>query len=333
MKKIFLIPLIVLSTLLFSFSVYADTLITEKENDWESINGEWYYIGDKLSPGWIKEDGYWYYTNEENKMMTGKVLINSNSFTFNNGDYENIPYGALIEDNQLLYQEKDTGSISYLEIQKLNEEYDKITIILPGIAEDYNDYKKYGCYLADNHSLVLIPNLYSVDSRYEVGTIPEIITRTSENITKLINLYQPSDEIEINIIGMGVGGMVGSYYVYENDYDVSKLAMILSTPDFASLNHTDFYYTYNNGAKVSKQNEEEIIKKLKFITPLNNVLKLFDTEIYMVNAKEDKYISYEAVSQFYRDMKDEMNITFLSLDSDQHRIKEDSFKRILDFFI
>ena len=53
----------------------------------------------------------------------------------------------------------------------------------------------------------------------------------------------------------------------------------------------------------------------------------------LVNPKEDKYISYEDASQFYRDMKDEMNITFLSLDSNQHRIKEDSFKRILDFFI
>lgn len=333
MKKIIILPLLILSILFSTLSSYASTLITDKEDKWENIGEDWYYIGEKLVPGWTKDSGYWYYTDENNKMIVGTKWISGESYFFNDGTYENLPYGAMIEKNQIEYKEKDTGSISYLEISKRNTDYDNVIIILPDISEEYNDYREYGCYLADNRSLVLIPNLYSVDSNYEVATIPEIITRSSDNITKLLKLYNIDENTKINIIGTSVGGMVGAYYTYKDEYKIDKLAMILSTPDFTSLEHSAFYYTYNNGIQITKIDKKEVDKDFKKITPLNNVLKLLNTNVYMINDKEDKYIPYEKAKQFYNDMKNEMNIKFVTLNSNGHKISENMFKTALEFIL
>ena len=53
----------------------------------------------------------------------------------------------------------------------------------------------------------------------------------------------------------------------------------------------------------------------------------------MINDKEDKYIPYEKAKQFYNDMKNEMNIKFVTLNSNGHKISENMFKTALEFIL
>lgn len=47
-------------------------------NDWEKINGEWYYFDAQgyMFVGWLNNNGLWYYLGESGAMQTGWILVN-----------------------------------------------------------------------------------------------------------------------------------------------------------------------------------------------------------------------------------------------------------------
>jgi esterase/lipase len=298
---------------------------------WEEKNNEWYYLDDELGhEHWIKEYGYKYYIFSDGKMATDEI---SGGFKFNTDTNTGIPYGALLEDNQVFVKEMEINKINFIEIKRNNCDYNKVVIMLHGLGGRKEDYKGYGCKLAAEGCLVILPEAHAHGDSYAKADYPDIIVQSSKNIDKILNYYKINSDMEVDIIGCSMGGMIGSYYVYKGSHKVSKLAMLMSTPDLYSLENKMFFCSYKNGEEVSRKNIEEIKEKLGKITPLNNILKFRGTKIYMINITEDPYIPYSNVKEFVTEVKTVTDVELTSLHNNQHSISKDEFDKSISFVL
>lgn len=309
MKKfLFLIILI----LLFPTNVFAG---------WEYKNETWYY---PEKEGWIHEYGYDYYIKEDHSLNIDPLLQNNKIYYFNT-ENKSIPYGALVNKNQVKSIEKQFNDISYLEIKKENTNPTKVCVLLHSLGSSKEDLEGYGCELAYNGYLVLIPDEYAHGRDLNKGTFPEIIVNSSKYIDALLSNYNFN---ELNIMGCSMGGMVGSYYVCNGNYQVNNLCLLISTPVFSSLENDIFYYGYKSGNVNFSNDKNEIKNDFLSISPENDI-RLKTTRLFMINTTSDQYIPYIGLEK----IKNTIPGTYITVNNNGHTVTPDNFQAAIDFII
>ncbi len=73
----------------------------EKFTGWKELMGSWYHFtkGYADGPGWYqdKKTGYWYFFDEEHRLMTGTVTDHGKEYRLNDSPGNGVPLGAWIE--------------------------------------------------------------------------------------------------------------------------------------------------------------------------------------------------------------------------------------------
>lgn len=73
----------------------------EKVTGWRELQGNWYHFtkGNADGPGWYqeKDTGYWYYFDDEHRMVTGRIIDNGKEYFLNDGSDSSFPRGAWIQ--------------------------------------------------------------------------------------------------------------------------------------------------------------------------------------------------------------------------------------------
>lgn len=250
--------------------------------EWEERTDGWYYIDKEYSgPRWIKEYGYWYYIDSKDKLVTNKF----EGFSFNK-DREDMPYGVWVEKNPIVWSEKEFNGTNYLEIGRENTEYKSIVIFLHGLGENKEAYRKYGTQMADDNSLVIIPDAYGHGKSLGSGTFAEIVKGTVKEIDDLLEYYEASGK-EINILGYDMGGIIGAKYAETGKYKINSLGMSVYTLEFESLTDDKYLDIYSGGEVTGKISKERLESELK---DLSIKKKLKCDRLYTFNKLDDMYV-------------------------------------------
>lgn len=318
--------------------VYGEEIRKEAQKDgayWiednKGVKSDWYYIDPDNTKGnrWIKEFGYWYYIDSENKLVTNPI---DKQHAFNDGSIKGVPYGALIEENQVKTKEKSINTCSYLEIKREGiEKFDKVVILLHGLSGVKEEYKYYGCEAASNSdkTLVIIPELYGHEND-KGGNIPNIIVNTSNNIEMILKKYDLKSNCKIDILGCSLGGMIGAYFVENSTYKVDKLSLLISTVNFKDLEHDIFFKKYKNGEDVGDADKEKVLKDLEEIDIKNTK----DAEVRMFNTATDYYMDYIKIGDKVEKLQsDACDIRLSSLDYNGHTVTKKEFLNSIDWFM
>lgn len=317
--------------------VYGEEIRKEAQKDgayWiednKGVKSDWYYIDPDNTKGnrWIKEFGYWYYIDSENKLVTNPI---DKQHAFNDGSIKGVPYGALIEENQVKTKEKSINTCSYLEIKREGiEKFDKVVILLHGLSGVKEEYKYYGCEAASNSdkTLVIIPELYGHEND-KGGNIPNIIVNTSNNIEMILKKYDLKSNCKIDILGCSLGGMIGAYFVENSAYKVDKLGMLISTVDFKDLEHDIFFKKYKNGLENGADDREKVLKELEKIDISNTK----DTKVKIYNTKSDYYMDYDKIKNKVNQLKrDGCEIDQILISYEGHSVKKSEFISVINWF-
>lgn len=260
--------------------------------DWEKKGNDWYYHDEIYPKGdrWVKDFGYWYYIDQNNKMVTGKL---DDKYYLNDKEDSDIPYGALIEEDQILLKDKETQdkSVSYYEVKRKNlTDYNKVVIILHGLCGIKDEYRYYGSVAADDGYLAIVPELYGHEKDQE-GSIADIIKNTSYNIDKILDEYGVDKEIKIDIMGCSLGGLIGSYYCIHGKHKVNKASLLISTLDYESLTNDIFLYKYKNGKATNRIGLSAFREEIQDIK-IKDSDNFRGAEIKVYNTETDPYIPY-----------------------------------------
>lgn len=318
-----IIPILGL-TLSITFNAYGNTNEyhwVEKKN---GIQSEWYYM-DGEGDRWIQDFGYWYYIDKNHKMLTESKDKN---YLFNDGSNKEMPYGALIEDNQVLYKEKQLSNCSYLEIKREGlKEVNRVVVMLHGLGGVKENYISYGTELASRGALVIVPELYGHE-KDKVGDIPNIIVNTSDNIERILKSYKLKGDYELDIIGCSLGGMIGAYFTENSGYKVAKLSMLISTVSFIDLENEIFFKKYSNTFDNGEADKERVLDELKRID-INN---LNGTEVRMYNTVNDHYMDYTKIKNKVDKLIGEgNNITWVKMNYSGHSVTNAEYMEVIDW--
>lgn len=304
------------------------------KSEWVVKDGEWYYEDDVLAPPrWVKEYGFWYYVDESSKMVVGNKYINGKSYQFNDKVNDlSLPYGALIEEEPLVVEEKSLDNISYLEIEREGNECDSIVILLHGLGGKKEEYIHYGTELASKGLLVLIPDAYAHGGTSGSGDFADIISKSTKNLDKLLSQYNLGDK-ELSIIGCSMGGMIGANYICTGTYGVDNYVSLISSLDFEGLSDPIFSDIYENGKQVGKTDEEVLYSKLKEMSPLNNLDKFAGVRVYALNTYTDPYMDYSMVYNALEKLSKITDLKFDSLTTEGHKVTPQNFTSAFDFIM
>lgn len=298
--------------------------------DNKGIKSDWYYIDPDNEKGnrWIKDYGYWYYIDGNNKMVVEPL---DKEHIFNTGSTKEIPYGALIEEGQVIAKEKSLSNCTYLEIKRENvEKYDKVIVLLHGLCGVKEAYKYYGAIAAYNENvLVIVPELYGHELD-KIGDIPNIIVNTSENLERILQKYHIRGNCRLDVVGCSLGGMIGAYFTENSTYQVDKLSLLISTIDFKDLEHDIFFKKYKNGEDIGDTDKEKVLKELKEI----DIKNIKNTEVIMYNTINDYYMEYAKIGDKVEKLqKDGCNIRMSILGYDGHTVTKKEFINSIDWFM
>lgn len=314
-----LLSVTIMSSLL-CFDVFAE-YAWEKRVDKDSGKYVWYYKSKgPLKSHWVKEAGYLYYVESDGKLRTEPF----DSYVFNTDENAEIPYGALIEKNQVLTKEKKGSDFTYLEVKR--EEfvnYDKIIVMLHGLSGNKIDYRYHASEAAAHNVLVLVPEIYGHENN-SIADIEQMVKVTSNHINELLKLYKTREDIEVDILGCSLGGVIGSYYTTHGDYKVSKLGMLISTLNLQSLTHEIFQFRYKNGR------EYEGITLSDLQCCLNNISDNYnfkDTRVQMYNTLNDPYMPYDKTRVRVKNLEQHV------MKYSGHTITENEFHEVIDWLV
>lgn len=312
--------LLCLSVLLVSFPFLSFA------GEWEIREDGYYYTHDEYKENrWLKEYGYWYYLGPGGKMLVGDVK----GFFLNDGSYEDLPYGALVEDNPLVIDECKVDDISYLRIDREDSDYTKIIFMLHDLTGNKEDMLNYGTQLAAEKSLVFIPDIYAHGETGGQGTLTDIINNTSKSIDVILQEEDLLDD-DILIYGYSVGGMIGADYVVSGEHKVDKLVMLASMPDISCLTDKRFYKVYTDG-KVTGEVSRVLLKD-KFIenSAFININAFKGTKIFMLNNINDDVISYQNVLESVNRLNAVTDVKYIGRDVKGHEVgKQDYLEAIM----
>lgn len=326
MKKQRIIIGSLLLSLCLSNIAYAQRGYWVEEN--RGIKSDWYYIDPDNSQGnrWIKDFGYWYYIDGNNKLVTEAI---DKEHIFNDGSNKEIPYGALIEKNQVLCKEKTLGNCSYLEVKRENlEDFDKVIVMLHGLGGTKEAYQYYASEAASRGALVIVPELYGHEMD-KVGDIPNIIVNTSGNIERILKKYKLKGDYELDVIGCSLGGMIGAYFTQNSTYKVDKLSMLISTVSFGELEHDIFFRKYKNNSDNGEADKEKVLKELKEI----DISSFGDTEVKMYSTTSDYYMDYDKIKGKIAKLVEEGNkITQIKIDYEGHSVTTEEYIDSINWF-
>ena len=259
-------------------------------NGWNYINSDWYFMEDSVpKTGWLKDGGYWYYLLNNGTMALGDCRINDRIYSFNISDSDYIPYGALLDENTVSVKCFDINGHEYLILQNPACDKEKVLFMLHGLGGGKTDYLSYAAELADCGYFVILPDAYSHGSDKTVSDYPDIIKNTTVFMDAILDTYQINNSSEISILGVSMGGMIGSYYAAHGSRIVDRLALLISTPDFSELTDDIFYKIYSVGNSIGLADYNSVKQKLLQLSPCN-VIEDSHTDVMIIQGKNDPII-------------------------------------------
>lgn len=317
MRRLVMLSLVL--CILLCFDVYAEYSWEQRvENSGEKV---WYYTkSGPLRPHWISEAGYKYYVGADGRLCTEFF----DGHVFNLKENSEIPYGALIEPNQVLAKEKKCDDFTYLEVKRENlVHYKKIIIMLHGLSGKKIDYRYHASEAADKNVLVLVPELYGHEGE-AVADIGEMVKVTSEHIDEMLKYYNTGSTVEIDILGCSLGGIIGSYYTTHGEHKITKLGMLISSLNYEVLTHEIFQYKYKNGAEYEKISLSKLEECLTNISDNHNFK---DTKIEMYNTMTDPYMPYNRIKVWAK------NLVQHTMGYSGHTVTEQEFHDVIEWLV
>lgn len=297
---------------------------TAKASDWELKEDGYYYTGNRQnsdSEGWIKDYGYWYYVSSKGKMYVGK----KGNFFLNDGTYSDLPYGALIEENQVRSATAELDNIEFIEVSQDDKEPDRVVVLLYDLMESKDKYKNEGCQLASGGSLVLIPDVYAHSESSGSADVVTIMQETTKEIDRLLAHYVIDENTPVILMGYGFGGLIAGDYVVSGVYPVEKLVLLNSQLDLSTLAHKRYFQEYDNGYISGKTDIDSLKKRMEENTAFVDLNAFKDMKIFMVNNKKDEYIDYDEVVKEQLQLRNIADLVNYSVDTEGHHVQRNAF--------
>lgn len=298
------------------FSSFAD--------GWKQQNDKWYYEENgALKTGWLNEFGYSYHFNENGVMDVGNICIDGINYELNESMDGEIPYGALINNETVRLKKHFSNDLRYLTAENSECKKDRVLIFLHGLGGKAEDNIGYAEEMASYGYFVIAPDAYAHGISEGEADYADIIVRSSQNIDRCLDECGISKDADVSVMGVSMGGMIGSYYSVNGERHVNRLSMIISTPDFESLCNDMFFKIYKNGIVVGEADKNTVKEKLSAISPMNELYHS-STNCLIISSPGD-----DVIPEFIP--KNCVNVNSVLMDEYGHTTNAGYFHKAMDF--
>ena len=212
--------------------------------------------------GWINQGGFVFWFDANGYMATGKQVLEGKEYIFNYGAAAYAPIGALISD-AIVINEKNDCSLRYVEGHNVRFDNGQTIVLIHGLTGCIEDSITLAQHYIAYGFRVIVPELVAHGRSYETANVPQIIARSTIGIEEIINKYIDEKTPTVSIVGTSLGGMVGSCIAKDLKGKVEKLALLISTYDFSTLNDD---LEYENDTNLERYESRDIARGLDYET-------------------------------------------------------------------
>jgi len=238
-----------------------------------------------------------------------KLLINTeiyNGVPLNEYYIEDIEFRGLVF-VQHGYQSNKNYGADYLALTLA-----RLGFFVVSIDAYMHGERMEGPYLSQNEKGMLI-------------AAPEVIRHTAIDYIKLHKRRYIDRFPKYDFIGISMGAMIAFYLATKTD-KINKLIPVIGTPDFM---HQAEYNLTGAGVKLEEILNEQTIKYLNRISPINNVRKLKFEKMLIMNCSEDTIVPMGKSVEYYNKYK--TNKMILKIYEDGHEINRTMQKDIFEY--
>jgi esterase/lipase len=175
------------------------------------------------------------------------------------------------------------------------------------------------------HGERVVEPYLSKDEKGMLLAAPIVIRHTAIDYIKLHKKRYMKLFPKYDFIGISMGAMIAFYLATKTD-KIKKLVPVIGTPDF--MNQAEFNL---KDAELNLKDflNEDAIKYLNRISPINNAKKIKFDELLIMNCNGDKIVPMEKAVEYYDKYKTD-NMT-LKIYDDKHEVNRMMQKDIFKF--
>ena len=212
--------------------------------------------------------------------------------------------------------EKEAGDFTYYLADQKVTSHEPVIILCHGLGGDHTDMETAAELFYDNGYTVVTFDLYgNPEETYDSDVcIDEMIEKSEKRIEVILDELkqeQICDTTQLGIYGYSLGGMTAFYTAAYGDVSPKLIMTVAALPDFQYIienSADDMAAKYSVEKRRYVYTSEEDNKRLltwsESHNPADQIEKLADIPIIMVNGTADPYMSIDRVREFESAIKD-----------------------------
>lgn len=220
-----------------------------------------------------------------------------------------ILYGCSKKSNFELVKREENGVVFYFADQKQRND-EPVIVLCHGLGEDHQDMETAAELIYKRGYAVVTLDLYGHENiAYSSDIlIDEIIEKSADKISNILQILESKrlcEADQFGIYGYSIGGMIGFYLASYGNASPKILIAMASLPNFeVVLENTETHMAlkFNAATKRFEQTSPEENQRLQewmsTYNPVNQLERLKNTAIFMVNGAEDSFMPIEHAEEF-----------------------------------
>ena len=185
-----------------------------------------------------------------------------------------------------------------------------VVILLHGLFGQKEMYEFMSTVLAQEGYLVITPDARLHGERKEETSmwISQIAIESSKDLDLVMDYYadlELADMDRVCMVGFSLGGLMTYQYLINGEHPVKAAVVAYSTPDWKNLEEESALYCTYNGEYVAPVYGEERARLQEYVTdhsPYDEVVKLKDISLGLVNGGKDDVFSYTGSERLYEEL-------------------------------
>lgn len=186
---------------------------------------------------------------------------------------------------------------------------------------------------ARQHGERLSPELASADEELKAKLFFDIVTGTSQDVSRIITHFENDRRVNINrlgVAGISMGGFI-TYHIITMDNRIKAAAPLIGTPAWED-------FILFNKDNLNDINPEPMIKQIKNIDPISNYNNIYPCALLMQNGKLDSLVPYNGVEKLYELLyplykQNHGNLEYHIYNDVNHDVTEIMRQKLYDFFL
>ncbi|MBQ7360641.1 MAG: alpha/beta fold hydrolase [Lachnospiraceae bacterium] len=185
-----------------------------------------------------------------------------------------------------------------------------VILLLHGLNNSKETYEFMGKTLAQEGYLVITPDARLHGERAEGDSmwIAQIVTESSKDLDSVLECYaqqELADMDKLCLVGFSLGGLMTYDYLVNGAFAVDAAVVAYATPNWHELKEdSTLYYAYGNGrvSEISSKEKEDVKQFLVENSPYDEVVKMTDISLGLVNGGKDEVFTCEGTEKLYQEL-------------------------------